>query len=192
MNWTNPGRAAISANQRSRFSSFGLVMPSTPNQRRANAPRAISAIVNCVALDETPRRKPRVDDAPLHGFGVGVLLNLNHVALFGRRAHQRPEHRPVDRLQGRQRPVQPAVDGSACLRILRIDRRMPGHRRGRDSASPNWIPTARNRRRPASAPGRWDLWRGTPPRCSCRTACRHRCGHRRDRVRAGTTALFAR
>ena len=35
MNCTNPGRPANSANQRSRFGNFGLVMPSTPNQRRA-------------------------------------------------------------------------------------------------------------------------------------------------------------
>ena len=48
----------------------------------------------------------------------------DHVAFFRRRAHQRPEHRPVDRLQGRQRPVQPAVDGRARLRTLRIDRRI--------------------------------------------------------------------
>ena len=35
MNCTNPGRSEICANQRSRFGSFGLVTPSTPNQRRA-------------------------------------------------------------------------------------------------------------------------------------------------------------
>jgi hypothetical protein len=35
MNWTNPGRLANSANQRSRLASRGLVTPSTPNQRLA-------------------------------------------------------------------------------------------------------------------------------------------------------------
>ena len=35
MNCTNPGRLPNCANQRSRCGSFGLLMPSTPNQRRA-------------------------------------------------------------------------------------------------------------------------------------------------------------
>jgi hypothetical protein len=34
-NCANPGRLANSANQRSRCGSCGLLMPSTPNQRRA-------------------------------------------------------------------------------------------------------------------------------------------------------------
>ena len=113
-----------------------------------------------------------------HGLGVGVLLDRDHVALLGRGSHQRPEHRTIDRLQRRQRPVQPAVDAGAALRALRIDRRAVADRPSPDSASPNWIPTARNRHRPASAPGRWDSSRDNPVRCCGRTPCRHRSAHK--------------
>jgi len=77
-----------------------------------------------VTLDETSRRQLRIDDAPLRGFGVGILLNRGHVAFLDRSSHQRPEHRPIDRLQGRERPVELAVDARAHLWRLRIKRRL--------------------------------------------------------------------
>src|SRR5581483_12315367 len=66
-----------------------------------------------VAGDEPARRKISVDDTPLRRFGVGILLDRNHVALFDWRSHQRPEHRTIDRLQRRESPVEPAVGAGA-------------------------------------------------------------------------------
>src|SRR3979411_114393 len=73
-----------------------------------------------IAFDEAPRRQLSIDDAPLHGLGVGIFLDRDHVSLFGRRSPQRPKHRTIDRLQGRKRPVEPTVDAGAQFRRLRI------------------------------------------------------------------------
>src|SRR3954467_1731005 len=75
-----------------------------------------------VTFDMAARGKLNIENAPDLRGRIGTLLERNHVALLGRRADQSPEYRTFNRLHGRKRPVQPAVDRCALPRLLRIDR----------------------------------------------------------------------
>src|SRR4051812_26888473 len=108
--------------------TFEMGKPRLPDSLDAKPTPGISAQRDIrdrkvIAFDEASRRQFTLHDEPLFGFGVGVLLDFHHVALLGRGPYQGPEHRPIDGLQRRKCPVQPAVDTGATLRWFGIERR---------------------------------------------------------------------